>query len=33
MTGLSIFVWWWYQYLNPEEEGEISIEGLDRELG
>ena len=33
MPGSSIFMWWWDQDLNPEEEGIGSREGEEREVG
>ena len=30
---LSIFMCWWYQEINPEEDGYGAIKGTKRELG
>ena len=33
MPKLSICVWWWDQDLNPEEEGDGTREGAERDVG
>ena len=33
MPGSNKFMWWWYQELNPEEEGDGASEGAERVMG